>query len=294
MSIVLTSTRLLVEVALPGEAPNTTFRFDRAGFISQVTLDGVHRFCTAEPANLAHPCSGGVGLCSEYQANALAQEAGIGEQFLKPGIGLFTKTESGDYIFHKRYEAELCPISWESSPDEIAFTTEPLPCRGYALRLFKTLSLHGTVLSMTMTVDNLGEKALEITEYCHNFITLDHLPLGPGYQLAFSGIAPQTGKLSPERNGTFTAQGKVFSFSAYNARAAMAHIAPEETLPGDSFAWELSHKASPARIREEDSFHPRGAAIWAIDHIISPEVFQCVMLQPGEKSSWARTWTFSA
>lgn len=70
MSISLSSDRLKVEIALPGQEPNTTNRFDRAGFITQVTLDGRYKFCTREPDNLAHPCSGGIGLCSEYQTDA--------------------------------------------------------------------------------------------------------------------------------------------------------------------------------------------------------------------------------
>ena len=66
MSIILNSKRLKVEITEPGIVPNTTARFDRAGFISQVTLDNKYDFCTKEPDNLSHPCSGGVGLCNEY------------------------------------------------------------------------------------------------------------------------------------------------------------------------------------------------------------------------------------
>ncbi|MCE5260251.1 MAG: hypothetical protein LLG44_14510 [Chloroflexi bacterium] len=294
MSSTLATERLAIEIALPGEAPNTTFRFDRAGFITRVTLDGVHNFCTREPANLAHPCSGGVGLCSEYQANALAQEAQIGEQFLKPGIGLLTKTEAVDYIFYKQYQAELSRISIERHPDAVTFVAEPLPCRGYALRLTKQVKVEGTALTMTMQADNVGEWDIELNEYCHNFITIDGLPIGPGYCLEFNHIAPQDGKLTPEENGTFTTCGRVFSFSAYNPKAAMAYLAPEDILTDTPFYWELSHTASPARVRESDSFHPSAAAIWAIDHIISPEVFYRVALRPRENSTWARTWVFSA
>ncbi|MGQ7408281.1 hypothetical protein [Streptococcus suis] len=56
--IYLTNHRLRVEIAEPGERPNDTFRFDRAGFISNVILDGDTHFCANEPMNLRHLSSG--------------------------------------------------------------------------------------------------------------------------------------------------------------------------------------------------------------------------------------------
>jgi len=293
MSIMIRSERLAVEIALPGEEPNTTLRFDRAGFVTQVTLDGERTFCTREPDNLAHPCSGGVGLCSEFKADALAREVPVGGQFLKPGVGILTKTEEQDYIFYKRYQAELFRILVDRHPDAVTFVTEPLECNGYALRLTRLVHVEGTELTMTIQAANVGEKELELAEYCHNFVTIDHLPIGPNYRLTFSRIAPQHGKLSPGRNGTFTADRNTFSFAAYNPEAAMAYIAPEDILPGTPFYWELTNTGSPSRLRETDSFRPDAVAIWAIDHIISPEVFHRVMLKPGDMDTWSRNWSFA-
>ncbi|MHB1354738.1 MAG: hypothetical protein ACYCZF_02040 [Anaerolineae bacterium] len=294
MSITLSSDRLVVEIALPGQEPNTTHRFDRAGFITQVTLDGRYQFCTREPDNLSHPCSGGIGLCSEYQMDTASKEAQIGAKFIKPGIGLLTKTEPNDYIFHKQYEVEPFPVSWEQCGNTINFTTEPIPCQGYALRLTKQIIVDGSTLKMTMKVSNVGEREIDLTEYCHNFITIDRLPIGPGYRLELYKIAVQDGKLTPENNGTFTGSGSGFSFTGYNPQAAMVHVQPEDILPNAPFYWELSNTGSPARIRETDSFTPDEVAVWSIDHIISPEVFHHITLQPSESSAWTRTWSFTA
>jgi hypothetical protein len=293
MSMLLSSDRLEVEIALPGQEPNTTHRFDRAGFITQVTLDGRYKFCTREPDNLEHPCSGGVGLCSEYQADAPAKEAQIGARFIKPGIGLFTKTEARDYIFHKRYQAELFPIVWEQQPGTITFVTEPIPCQGYALKLTKQIKIDGPILKMTMNVSNVGTREIDLVEYCHNFVTIDRLPIGPAYRLELHKIAVQDGRLSPEVNGTFTGSGSGFSFTGYNPLAAMAYVQSEDILPDRPFYWELSHANSPARIRETESFMPDEVAVWSIDHIISPEVFHHIALKPGASDTWSRSWSFT-
>jgi hypothetical protein len=175
----------------------------------------------------------------------------------------------------------------------VTFVTLPIPCNGYALRMLKQVTVVGAELTMTMQVVNVGEKEITLSEYCHNFVSIDKLPLGPGYRLAFQSIVDQADRLSPNVNGTFAWRGGAFTFSAYNPGAAMVDLAPADILPSSPFSWELSHAASPARLRETDSFHPDNVAIWAIDHIISPEVFHRVTLNPGKTDRWVRTWSFT-
>ncbi len=114
MSIILESDRLKVEITEPGVYPNTMTRFDRAGFVTQVTLDGRHQFCTREPTNVPHPPTGGVGLCSEFQSGEPALEAPMGAQFPKLGVGLLTKDLEGRYVFHHRYPCDPFPISFDA------------------------------------------------------------------------------------------------------------------------------------------------------------------------------------
>ena len=93
----LKSYRLCVEITYPGQAPNTTYRFDRAGFITEVVLDGTHRFCATEPNNLSHPSSGGRGICNEYIFD-VSGKASVGEHFPKLGVGLLKKPFPADAL----------------------------------------------------------------------------------------------------------------------------------------------------------------------------------------------------
>ena len=119
--IVLKSDRLLVEIDEPGEGRNNTVRFDRAGYITRVQLDGQHEFCTVEPDNLSHPCSGGAGLCSEIK-NTLWAETPVGGKSPKFGIGLLTKPDEGHYLFYGKYETEHFPMYIESDGRTAVFT----------------------------------------------------------------------------------------------------------------------------------------------------------------------------
>lgn len=98
MAINIRTESLSVEIELPGVGFNNTTRFDRAGFITQVTLDGKYDFCTLEPTNLNHPSTGGVGLCNEIRCLSAFEDAEVGRRFAKFGVGLLTKPDDERYI----------------------------------------------------------------------------------------------------------------------------------------------------------------------------------------------------
>ncbi|MDR1116838.1 MAG: hypothetical protein LBL09_01150 [Oscillospiraceae bacterium] len=291
MSIILRSDRLEAAIDLPGQGLNTTVRFDRAGFITEVTLDGVHTFCRREPDNLDHPCTGGVGLCSEYRLEEAYADAEAGELFLKPGVGLLRKQDDGPYRHFVRYPCEPLTVEYQFDVHQAEFVTLPAPHNGFALRHKKVISLEGNTLSMRMEVSNEGEKPVYLTEYCHNFISLGR-PTGPDYRLAFpggiNGYEP-----SPYANGEIAKlDNALYSFNAYSQRASMWMIPGGAVRQDTGFLWQLSHTQSPLSVTEADSFHPAAIALWAIDDIISPEICHSFSLDIGKTRTWERKWTF--
>jgi len=290
MTIVIQSDRLRVEIAEPGIPPNTTTRFDRAGFVTQVTLDQTHRFCSREPDNLSHPSSGGYGLCSEFRSLEPALEAPMGAQFPKFGIGLLTKTLEGRYVFHHKYPCEPFAVSVEATASTVTFDTAPKECLGYAAHLTKVLSVAGNELTMTMTFENVGTRPIAFDEYCHNFITLDYLPIGPEYFLHMP-VVNQDGKLA-KTGVALCGKGHGVGFRCYSNEPSLLDIDRSEILGEAPFTWRLTHEKTPASISETVSVLPTRVIVWAIDHIISPEVVCHFEVAPGERVTWARRWTF--
>ncbi|MGB4661094.1 MAG: hypothetical protein WBI07_18125 [Mobilitalea sp.] len=291
MSIILKTERLSVEIAEPGEFPNTTTRFDRSGFVVQVTLDNQFAFCTKEPDKLTHPSTGGVGLCSEYQLSAPADEAAKGTQFPKMGVGLLTKEEEGGYVFHYPYPCEPYEINYTKTDTLVRFETKPNPCQGYAASHAKTLEVVENELIMTMEVENVGTKPLVFDEYCHNFMTLEHLPIGDQFYIGMS-VAPQDGKTAKD-NDVLIGSGNGFTFSRYSSTAVMISAEKDQISEELPFQWKLTNQNSPAWVSESVSVKPNKISIWSIDHIISPEVFCHFDLALGEKATWSRKWTFN-
>ncbi|TAH72743.1 MAG: hypothetical protein EWM47_03555 [Anaerolineaceae bacterium] len=289
MSIILKSKRLTVEIAEPGIEPNTTTRFDRAGFITQVTLDRKYEFCTKEPNNLSHPCSGGVGLCSEFSLQKPADDAPIGTRFPKLGIGLLTKAED-KYYFYYKYDCEPFDITYKHTDTSITFETIPKLCMGYAARQIKSISIHDNELFMSITVENLGELPLIFDEYCHNFLTIENLPIGEDYYLSMPVVSQD--KKSPWIGDSLIGRGSGITYNKYSDSASIIDVERDEITADAPIYWKLTNRKSPAWVSEEVSVKPERIRIWSIDHIISPEVICSFTVAPGEKTSWTRKWTF--
>lgn len=292
MSIYLQSSRLLVEIAKPGEPPNTTTRFDRAGFITQVTLDKIHQFCSKEPDNLPHPSTGGYGLCNEFRFPEPASEALLGTQFPKLGIGLLLKDLEGKYVIHHKYPCEAYQIHTEISEQTAQFITEPKPCMGIAVRQTKKISVCDCKITMEIKVENTGARLVEFDEYCHNFITIDRLPIGPDYYLSMPVIS-QDGRrlksgiaLKPEGNGV--------GFACYSNEPTLYDIDGESILTDVPFTWQLTHRKSEASVEGSVSVRPSRITVWTIDHIISPEMICHFQIAPGQTAEWSRSWRFLA
>ena len=288
----LQSDRLRVDVSEPGVAPNVTTRFDRAGFVEEVVLDGIHRFCASEPRNLSHKSSGGRGICNEYKCGADAK-ARVGEYFLKPGVGLLLKETDGPYNFANCYKTVPFKIEVSHVENAILFVTPPDPCDGYALRQEKRLEVTGNRLDMRIKLSNEGEKDFIGEEYCHNFLTVNNMSLGPDYTLEFPAWS---GRGEATREGRLRVEGNALTFTGPLERAEMFLIDAGEFTrkPGDAFEWIFQNRSEGAFVRAREQINLSRVALWAADHMFSTESFHAIKLAPSESDSWTRSWEFGA
>jgi len=286
----LKTDRLRVDVSEPGVAPNTTTRFDRSGFVEEVVLDGIHRFCASEPRNLSHVSSGGRGICNEYKC-ASDMEAAVGEYFLKPGVGLLLKEKDEPYRFMSSYKEKPLKIDVSQAGNAVTFVTQPMPCGGYALRQEKRLTAAGNRLEMKIRLENAGEKDFVGEEYCHNFISVNCMTLGPNYTLDFpSGKDRGDAQLE----GELVASGKKFTFTGPLQRARMFTMDAGEFSwkPGTDFEWIFRNEAEGAQVHVYERINLSRVVLWAANHMLSTESFHAIRLAPGESDEWTRAWVF--
>ncbi|MFC3927649.1 hypothetical protein ACVR05_07860 [Streptococcus caprae] len=294
----LTNDRLRVEISEPGERPNDTQRFDRAGFVSNVVLDGDTHFCANEPMNLRHPSSGGRGLCCEFSAD-FSEGVAIGEKFPKLGVGLITQDSELGYQFAHTYaEVEPYPVTYTHTDTTAEFVMTALPCCGIAAEVHKKLSIEGNSLVLEATITNVGERAIETEEYCHNFISVDGMAISPDYRLELPDM-PDLGSKRLEGFGgydhnNFIADGKAIRFENCETDVSLSLLSTEGAADGETFTWKLLHKGAKASVTGVDRVQPTSFLLWSVDHMVSPEIVQTIRIAPGESHSWSRRWTFEA
>lgn len=277
--------KLEIEIAYPGTFYSGS-RFDWTGFITKVVLNGKHTFCAPE-SPIPGEGSGGYGFCNEFGITTPIgyDEAKPGEKFHKLGTGLLTRFDESDYFFFDKYEVTPYPITIESGSNQVRFEVEPVECNGYSVHMIKEISIEENSMIIKYCLKNVGSKPIKTEEYCHNFISIDNNPTGPEYLLKF----PYSVK-ADETPDVLDISNNEMSWNKQPENDF--YIIPGGFKPTPNHTWELIHKPSGVGVREISNFDIQKVAVWGKGHVISPEVFVTVNIEPGQTQSWERVYEF--
>jgi hypothetical protein len=279
------SSRLSVEIAHPGGIYRGS-RFDWTGFITQVTLDGLHTFCVPEQYEPGKG-SGGIGLCNEFGIDTPVgyEEAKPGDRFPKIGIGLLTRKSEAPYNFFEPYAVDPYPFTVSYDGESAKFIAQPVDCRGYAVRLTKIVCVRDNHITIDYKLENTGSKTIVTNEYCHNFAGIDRHVMGKDYCLSFPY------KIRVNRTaGSFTSHDDRILWEETPDRDFYGII---EREPGNEpYQWQLLHVPSGVGMREISRLPVSKFAVWGSTHVVSPELFVKIVLKPGELQTWTREYEF--
>lgn len=286
-SLHISNSRLEVDIAKLGAIYKGT-RFDRGGFITQVTLDKKHTFCVPE-ARKTGEGTGGIGICNEFGILNTPgyDEAILGEKFLKIGVGLLTKPNTEKYQFYRLYETSTFNTEISIEKDSARFATYPVECNGYAVKYEKYIYLKENRLIIKYTLGNVGSKPIITNEYSHNFIGIDNKLVGPEYVLRF----PYNIKVKVEENTELINITENSISWKYTPESAFYYLV-EGFGDTSGHYWELVNLSSGTAIREYANFPIAKIAIWGTTHVISPEMFVNINIAPGESQIWSREFEF--
>lgn len=292
MAYQLRNEQLVVNIAKLGE-PYRGSRFEWAGFITGIKLlRGNHTFCVEESRTPGEG-TGGQGLCSEFGITKPVgyDEAKAGDLFPKLGIGLLTRPDEAEYQFFREYQIDPFEVEVRQVTDQaIEFVSLPRECLGYAAKIVKTISIEDNQLKIEYTLHNTGEKPIRTEEYCHNFLGIDNHPVGPDYSLKLPI------QFKPWSDEAETMEDLVFTSSdvTWKRQPAQPFYFRLPGFDGSEcpWLWEMLHRPSGVGIRELSKFSVASAAVWGIGHVISPEMFIEVNVEPGLTKTWSRVYEF--
>lgn len=281
---------LCLEIQIPGENYRGA-RFDWSGQIIQITFKNKHTFCTREIFNKFNQKKYGRGLYNEFGIDQPVgyDDCPVGGLFPKIGVGLLRKKSLKSYDFFDNYQATPCDFSSSFNKDRAFFSCKTNNNREYSLELKKQIALDKNKFTISYSLFNSGNKTIKTNEYIHNFLSINKKNIDENYILYFSfplETVNFTKFVNPEKAVQFkkdfciwnTFIKEPFFFSNIN------------TIYKGKENWTLIHLTDKVGIRESADFIIQKVNLWGASHVISPEIFFQIDVQPGEMISWSRLY----
>ena len=290
MPHILKSRELEIHIDLPIEGYNFS-RFDWTGKISLVKFQD-KPVTTLERLDKENIEEFGRGLYNEFDMDTALgfKEADIGEWFLKIGIGALKK-QTTSYQFTFPYEIRPAHFSTKTRADGITVNCLSEIINGYGYELRKEFQVRDNCLALGYNLKNTGLKKIITEEYAHNFLGVSGENIDLEYLLKFPfTIDPDNIRETVNTEKKVIIDHKEIRFSG----------TPEEQFffsylnGGKSVqaVWELEQIKNNIGIRESVSFISKKINLWGWKHVISPEIFHHISIEPGKTAKWTRIYDF--
>ena len=304
---------LHVTIDLP-DAANGFYRgtrFDWSGVIANLTFAGhsyygpwftktdpaVKDYIFAPPDIIAGKDSGITGPVEEFvkdDGSGLGfAEAKPGGTFVKIGVGTLRKPDDQKYSPYRDYEI-VDPVAWkvQAKRTSIEFTQRIVDKdSGYGYLYTKTIRLVPGQPRMMIehTLKNLGRLPIVTDVYDHNFLVLDHQPIGPGFSVTMP-FAIQPDRPVKTNLGTVEGSRIVYRKLLEDHEVFTVHSTFDKTPQKNDIRVENSSVRAGVRMSGD---HPLvSMELWSIRSVLGMEPFIHLTAAPGETIHWSYTYLY--
>lgn len=279
---------LEVQIDLPEEGYRFS-RFDWTGKITQVKFQNIP-LSIAERTDMVHDAEFGKGFYNEFGIDSALgfEETAIGGWFHKIGVGVLQK-EDDEYLFHKKYEIKPAQFKITTAPNKIEISCTSEVVNGYAYVLRKEIVLHESGFEINYFLKNTGTKDIRTDEYAHNFMAINKESIGSDYVLKFPfQLKPELfGETVNNEQKVLLGPNEIGFKGTPNEQFFFSKLSGGENVEA---AWELLHHKHKLRISETASFKTNKVNLWGSKHVVSPELFIAIHLEPDQTKEWSRRY----
>lgn len=232
------------------------------------------------------------GPASTFKKPGLGyDEAKVGDEFIRIGVGFIKKIEEPAYDYHTHYKLSR-PGDWEvdHGKEWISFKHIINSNFGYSYVYEKTIRLKEDGFTMASKLQNTGEKNIESDQYNHNFFEIDGERCNPAIQIRYpysiSTESDMMGKAVLKGNAIhFTRDlgpGQIFmSLKGYGKKPKDNQFTIENTQSGAGVTVSVDQPL----IKLE--FYSNGK-------MICPENTMQISVKPGEEKAWTADYSLFA
>ena len=268
-------------------------RFDCTGKIRSIKFRDVELLSSElELQNNEEDKKFGRGLYNEFGTkNPLGfLNTDIGDYYHKVGVGLIHKKEI-EYNCQKPYPFIPLEVDIQCSANQINFRSKSRVHKGYSYTLHKRIILQKNEIQITYILENSGTKVIKTNEYNHNFLRFKNCSIDKGYVLTIPTdlrLEELTELVNKEKVMSITDDEIIFLKKPKEAFFISTELKNRDV---DAF-WKLENKSLNIGMSEVGDFKTRQFHLWGCAHVISPEVFIDIEINPSESKKWTRTYSF--
>ena len=286
MAHILKSNSLKVAIDLPLENYKGS-RFDWSGKISSIRFKDLP-LTTIEDAGSKDVNFLGKGLYNEFGiTNPVGyNETPMGGWFHKIGVGLLKK-EHKDYLFHRNHliKPARFDIAYEDRKIKIICKSELI--NGYSYILKKEITVSENSFTINYSLHNTGEKKIITDEYVHNFMAINNALIGEDYTLKFpfpinSSLFDET--VNSENKVEIGLDNVTFNKTP-EKQFFFSNLTGGKELQAE---WMLTNLKNGVGIKEIGNFKTNKINLWGWGHVISPELFFKISVDPKKTIEWSR------
>lgn len=262
-------------------------RFDWSGKISSVKFKSLP-LTTIEDTGSKDVNFLGKGLYNEFGiASPIGfEETPMGGWFHKIGVGLLKK-EHKDYLFHRNHLIKPASFDVNYENQKIIIICKSENVNGYSYILKKEITVSENSIIIDYSLHNTGEKRIITDEYVHNFMAINNTLIGKDYELKFP--FPLNPSLFDE---TVNSENKVeigldnITFNKTPEKQFFfSNLTGGKELQAE---WILTNLKANVGIKEIGSFKTEKINVWGWKHVISPELFFKISVDPKKTIEWSR------
>ena len=220
------------------------------------------------------------------------QEAPVGGNFVRIGVGVLRKPEDRAYERFRTYDI-VDPGRWTVRPakDRIEFVHELKSDLGYAYRYTKTIRLVAGKPEMLIehTLRNTGKKVIATHQYNHNFFVMGE-PTGPDTRVTFPFALKPKQPLSS--NFAEVRDGKLV-YTAELPKGPSVFTEFEGFGPSaDDYDIRVENRKARAGVRIQGDRPIHKMIFWSIRPTVCPEAYISLEISPGTQEKWTYRYTF--
>ncbi|MCE7043966.1 hypothetical protein [Dyadobacter sp. CY312] len=269
-------------------------RFDWGGVMPELEYKGHHFFGQWFPEYNPTLHDAIMGPVEEFSVLGF-NEAAVGAEFLKIGVGTLLKPDDNAYSFARTYEVKNGG-KWKvkKRKNRIEFTHELTDATGYAYRYKKIVRLvkGKTEMVLEHSLKNIGRKSIETSVYNHNFFVIDKEPTNENMKMSFPF------EVSAEGRGfgtTALTENKSITYTRSLAKGESVFSAGLKGLGDTAADYDITiqNLKSGAGVRITADQPIDKLVYWACSTTACPEPYIKLSVKSGETINWKINYDFS-